>query len=72
MGRRQARAPFRCIRGNGFAVIQVGQQHRAGARIDAGHLRTDVGQQSTANRGRRTAADLNDLESAQQRHASLP
>ena len=69
---RQAGALFRCLRGNGFAVIQVGQQHRAGARLDAGHLRTDVGQQSTANRGRRTAADLNHLQSAQQRHACLP
>ena len=72
MGRRQPRAPFRSLRGNGFAVIQVRQQHRAGTGVDAGHLRTDVGQQSTANRGSRTAADLNDLESTQQRHASLP
>ena len=64
----QALAPFRFIHGNGFAVIQIVQQHRAGARVDAGHLRTDIGQQSTTNRGRRAAADLNHIESGQQRH----
>jgi hypothetical protein len=63
MGCCQALAPFCCIRGNGFAMIQVGQQHCAGARINADHVRTDVGQQSTANRGSRTATNLNHIKS---------
>ena len=72
MGGRQPLALFLFSRGNGLAAIEVRRQHRAGAGIDAGHLRTDIGQHSTADRGRRTAADLKHLESGQQRHACLP
>ena len=70
LGCRQARAPFRCIRGNRFVTVQSSRQHRAGAGIDAGHLRAEVGQQPAANRGGLTVADLNHLESGQQRHRS--
>jgi hypothetical protein len=55
--------PRRRIWRSGFATIQAGQQHRAGARINAGDLGTDVSQQPAANGGGRRAADLNYIKS---------
>ncbi len=75
--RRHRLALLRCVNGNGFAVIEMVQQRRPGAgvdaRVDAGHLRADVGQQVDRKpRPPNRVLSGNHSESGQQRHAGLP
>jgi hypothetical protein len=49
-----------------FRVIEIEGEGCRQVRVDAAHIRAEIGEQTSANCGRQSAADLNDAEALQQ------
>ena len=51
---------------NGLAMIEVGRERRRHFRVDAADIRTDIGEEPSANGGSQTLSYLYDTETLQQ------
>ncbi len=49
-----------------FAMVEIGRERRRNVRADAADIRPDIGEETTANGGSQTLADLNDSEALEQ------
>ena len=51
---------------DGLAMIEIGRERRRHVRVDAADIRTDIGEETSANGGSQALADLYDPETLQQ------